>query len=137
MDAAMSIDFTCPAKVVSCEGKHANGKWSHEVVAYDSKVLCSLRQEEGEPPLIHGYFDRPLPPGTLCNHCVGNDGFPFLELIDSKKERGMDAAMRAEVDGMITDRILALLAGMIEKGQIPDIPEEGPSAIPPDIASAE
>ena len=38
----------------------------------------------------------------------------------------MDDTLRAEIDAMITHRILAYHAGLVRQGQIQDIPEDGP-----------
>lgn len=43
----------------------------------------------------------------------------------------MDAQLRGEIDAMITGRILLYHRRLVAKGQIPDVPNEGPPAILP------
>lgn len=66
-------------KVLSCDEQHENGFFSHSVLAYEAKTVCSLDQVAGEPPVIHGYFKQPLPEGTVCKLDIG-DSFPELFL---------------------------------------------------------
>ena len=43
----------------------------------------------------------------------------------------MDSELRSEIDSMITQRIVMYHRGLVSKGQIPDIPNQGPPANPP------
>ncbi len=74
-----------PVKVISCYGDHGEGWWSHSVLAYKARVICSVDQEPGEPPVIHGYCKNRLAPGTLCTLRVDDDGFPELLATDHDK----------------------------------------------------